>query len=72
MWDVAVEAIRARKAVILSTQYMNEEEAQRAVDFLAGAAMVLYGELECVGEGLILITPNMEGITEEPKRKWFI
>lgn len=73
VWDIAVDAIRARKPIILSTQYMDEEEAQRAVDFLAGAVMVLFGTLECVGDGLFLITPSNTEIGDilHEKRRWF-
>ena len=51
-------ALRDRKSVVLNLNIMNPEEAQRAVDFIAGGTYAMDGHQERVGESIFLFTPN--------------
>jgi cell division inhibitor SepF len=53
----AVEAIRARHCVLLQVEHTRPEEAQRIVDFLAGAIDALDGQMERIGESTFLFAP---------------
>ncbi len=52
----AVEAIRARHCVLLQVEHTRPEEAQRIVDFLAGAIDAL-DQMERIGESTVLFAP---------------
>ena len=51
-------ALRERKSVVLNLNVMNPEEAQRAVDFIAGGTYAMDGHQERVGESIFLFTPS--------------
>ena len=51
-------ALRERKSVVLNLNIMNPEEAQRAVDFVAGGTYAMDGHQERVGESIFLFTPS--------------
>ena len=51
-------ALRDRKSVVLNLNIMNPEEAQRAVDFIAGGTYAMDGHQERVGESIFLFTPS--------------
>ena len=51
-------ALRERKSVVLNLNVMNPEEAQRAVDFVAGGTYAMDGHQERVGESIFLFTPS--------------
>ena len=51
-------ALRDRKSVVLNLNVMNPEEAQRAVDFIAGGTYAMDGHQERVGESIFLFTPS--------------
>eukprot|EP00899_Mesostigma_viride_P005800 jgi/Mesvir1/15220/Mv06450-RA.1 len=73
VWDVAMQALRERRSVILSTCRMEPVVAQRAVDFLAGATQILYGHTESLGDGIFMFTPSnatlkVWGKPEEPEK----
>jgi cell division inhibitor SepF len=53
-----IEALRERKSVVLNLNVMNPEEAQRAVDFVAGGTYAMDGHQERVGESIFLFTPS--------------
>jgi cell division inhibitor SepF len=53
----AVEAIRQRHCVLLQLDDAAPEEAQRIVDFLAGAINALEGQVERIGECTFLFAP---------------
>ena len=53
----AVEAIRDRHCVLLQLDEADPAEAQRIVDFLAGATSALDGQVERIGESTFLFTP---------------
>ncbi|MGL5795426.1 MAG: cell division protein SepF [Waterburya sp.] len=53
-----IMALRERKSVVLNLNIMNLEDAQRAVDFVAGGTYAMDGHQERVGEGIFLFTPS--------------
>ncbi len=50
--------LRERKSVVLNLNVMDPEEAQRAVDFVAGGTYAIDGHQERIGESIFLFTPN--------------
>lgn len=53
-----IDAIRHRKSVILNMTLIRQEEAQRAVDFVAGGTYAIDGHYERIGDNIFLFTPN--------------
>lgn len=53
-----IDALRERKSVVLNLGMMNPQEAQRAVDFVAGGTYAMDGHNERVGDSIFLFAPN--------------
>jgi cell division inhibitor SepF len=53
-----IQTLRDRKSVVLNLNEMPPEEAQRAVDFVAGGTYAIDGHQERIGESIFLFTPN--------------
>ena len=53
----AVEAIRQRHCVLLQLDVAAPEEAQRIIDFIAGAVSALDGQVERIGDATFLFAP---------------
>ena len=53
----AVEAVRERQCVVLQLEQLDPHEAQRVLDFVAGAVHALDGRMERVGDGTYLCAP---------------
>ncbi len=53
-----IQTLRERKSVVLNLNAMEPEEAQRAVDFVAGGTYAIDGHQERIGESIFLFTPN--------------
>lgn len=53
-----IEALRERKTVVLNLTVMDPDQAQRAVDFVAGGTYAIDGHQERIGESIFLFTPN--------------
>ncbi|KGG16569.1 MULTISPECIES: cell division protein SepF [unclassified Prochlorococcus] len=66
----AIQALRERKTVILNLTMMEPDQAQRAVDFVAGGTFAIDGHQERVGESIFLFAPSCVAVTnsfeEEP------
>ncbi len=66
----AIQALRERKTVILNLTMMDPDQAQRAVDFVAGGTYAIDGHQERVGESIFLFAPSCVNVTssfpEEP------
>ncbi|PSP19368.1 MAG: cell division protein SepF [Cyanobacteria bacterium QS_8_64_29] len=58
-----IQALRERKSVVLNLTMMEPDEAQRAVDFVAGGTYAMDGHQERVGESIFLFTPNSVKVT---------
>ncbi len=54
----AIQALRERKSVVLNLTMMDPDQAQRAVDFVAGGTYAIDGHQERIGESIFLFTPN--------------
>lgn len=53
-----IQTLRERKSVVLNLNVMDPEEAQRAVDFVAGGTYAIDGHQERIGESVFLFTPS--------------
>jgi cell division inhibitor SepF len=53
-----IQTLRERKSVVLNLNVMEPEEAQRAVDFVAGGTFAIDGHQERIGESIFLFTPS--------------
>ncbi len=53
-----IQTLRDRKSVVLNLNVMDPEEAQRAVDFVAGGTYAIDGHQERIGESIFLFTPS--------------
>jgi len=53
-----IQALRERKTVVLNLTMMDPDQAQRAVDFVAGGTYAIDGHQERIGESIFLFTPN--------------
>ena len=59
----AIQALRERKTVILNLTMMEPDQAQRAVDFVAGGTFAIDGHQERVGESIFLFAPSCVNVT---------
>lgn len=62
------DELKSRKPVILNLQSVDAKEAERILDFLAGALYAVEGVMQKVSKGVFLIVPNnvdIEGILED-------
>ncbi len=63
----AIRALRERKSVVLNLTIMDPDQAQRAVDFVAGGTYAIDGHQERIGESIFLFTPNCVQVsTQQP------
>jgi cell division inhibitor SepF len=53
-----IQALRERKSVVLNLTIMDPDQAQRAVDFVAGGTFAIDGHQERIGESIFLFTPS--------------
>lgn len=53
----ALEALRARHCLVLQLARAEPQEAQRIVDFMAGAVSALDGQVERLGDDAFLFSP---------------
>jgi len=61
-----VESLRTGKSVIINLINMNKEQAQRLVDFVAGATYAISGNQQKIGEGIFIFTPKTIHINSLP------
>lgn len=59
----AIQALRERKSVVLNLTQMEQDEAQRAVDFVAGGTFAIDGDQRRVGDNIFLFTPICVQVT---------
>ncbi len=60
-----IQALRERKSVVLNLTMMDPDQAQRAVDFVAGGTFAIEGHQERVGESIFLFTPICVQVTSQ-------
>ncbi len=58
-----IQVLRERKTVLLNLNMMEPDDAQRAVDFVAGGTYAIDGHQERVGESIFLFTPSCVQVT---------
>lgn len=61
----AIQALRDRKSVVLNLTMLDPDQAQRAVDFVAGGTYAIDGHQERVGESIFLFTPICVQVTTQ-------
>lgn len=59
----AIQALRERKTMILNLTMMEPDQAQRAVDFVAGGTFAIDGHQERIGESIFLFAPSCVSVT---------
>jgi cell division inhibitor SepF len=58
-----------RKTVILNLEETNKETARRLIDFLAGVAYAIQGQIERVSDRTFVITPSNVAISPPEQTK---
>ena len=53
-----IQGLRERRSIVLNLTMMDPDEAQRAVDFVAGGTYAIDGHQERIGESIFLFTPS--------------
>ena len=61
----AIQALRERKSVVLNLTMMDPDQAQRAVDFVAGGTYALDGHQERIGVSIFLFAPSCVQVTSQ-------
>ena len=61
----AIQALLDRKSVVLNLTMLDPDQAQRAVDFVAGGTFAINGHQERVGESIFLFTPFCVQVTTQ-------
>jgi len=62
---VAAQALQERQCVVLQLDGMDPLQAQRLVDFVAGAVEALEGQIERIGESTVLCAPAGVEVSRE-------
>ncbi len=60
-----IQALRERKSVVLNLTIMDPDQAQRAVDFVAGGTYAIDGHQERIGESIFLFTPSCVQVSSQ-------
>lgn len=60
-----IQALRERKSVVLNLTIMDPDQAQRAVDFVAGGTFAIDGHQERIGESIFLFTPSCVQVSSQ-------
>ncbi|MGB2925111.1 MAG: cell division protein SepF [Limnothrix sp.] len=60
-----IQSLRERRSVVLNLNMMDPDEAQRAVDFVAGGTYAIDGHQERIGDSIFLFTPNCVQVTNQ-------
>ncbi len=61
----AIQALRERKSIVLNLTMMDPDQAQRAVDFVAGGTYALDGHQERIGDSIFLFAPSCVQVTSQ-------
>mgnify|MGYP000369980357 CR=1 FL=1 len=61
----AIQALRERKSVVLNLTMMEPDQAQRAVDFVAGGTYAIDGHQERIGDSIFLFAPSCVQVTNQ-------
>jgi cell division inhibitor SepF len=58
-----IEALRERKSIVVNLTTIEPDQAQRCVDFIAGATYAIDGKQERVADSIFLFTPSCVTLT---------
>ena len=61
----AIQSLRERKSVVLNLTMMDPDQAQRAVDFIAGGTYALDGHQERIGDSIFLFAPSCVQVSSQ-------
>jgi cell division inhibitor SepF len=61
----AIQALRERKSIVLNLTMMDPDQAQRAVDFVAGGTYALDGHQERIGDSIFLFAPSCVQVSSQ-------
>ena len=61
----AIQALRERKSVVLNLTMMDPDQAQRAVDFIAGGTYALDCHQERIGDSIFLFAPSCVQVSSQ-------
>ena len=53
-----VDHLKARNTVVVNLKRVTSDQAKRIVDFLSGTIYAIGGEIQKIGGGIFLLTPN--------------
>ncbi len=56
------DCLKERKAVVVNMKRVTPDQAKRIVDFLSGTLYAIGGDLQKLGNGIFLCTPNNIGV----------
>ena len=56
------DCLKERKAVVVNMKRVTPDQAKRIVDFLSGPLYAIGGDLQKLGNGIFLCTPNNIGV----------
>lgn len=61
----AVQSLHEDKIVLIRLFEVDEETAQRIIDFVSGAVYLLHGSMQLYGSSVLLCTPEMVRVEKE-------
>ncbi len=61
----AVQSLEDEKVVIVRLMEVDEDTAQRIIDFISGAVYLLHGSMQLYGETVLLCTPDQVRVERE-------
>lgn len=68
----AILALRSGKTVLLNLTLMNQLQAQRAIDLVAGANYFMQGKQKRLNESVFLFTPSCVQLSTYPVASWVL
>lgn len=61
----AVQSLHEEKIVLIRLLEVDEETAQRIIDFVSGAVYLLHGSMQLYGSSVLLCTPELVRVEKE-------
>ncbi len=65
-----IQTLKEQRSVVLNLNVMEPDEAQRAVDFVAGGTYAIDGHQERIGESIFLFTPRNVKVSNIPGKSY--
>ena len=64
-----IDNLKARKPVVVNLEEMDNDIAQRVLDFVSGAVYALNGNIKKVARGIFVVAPSNVDITTNTSEK---